>query len=62
MVKTIRLLYTTAINLTEFSWDREAGEDQGNNHGSMAHAMPVPPGCSDRASMAGHEGTKVEER
>lgn len=53
-------LYTMTINLPEFSWDREAAEDQGNNHGFMPHTMPVPPGCSDRVSIAGNEGTKVE--
>lgn len=50
------------INLTEFSRDREAGEDQGDNHGLMPHATPVPPRRSDLVSVAGNEATKVEER
>lgn len=49
------------INLTEVSWEVEAGEDQGDNHGLMPHITPRLPGHSDRASVAGNEVTTVEE-
>lgn len=49
------------INLTKVSWEGEAGEDQGDNHGLVPHIMPRLPGHSDRASVAGNEAITVEE-
>jgi len=48
--------------LTEFSRDREAGEEQGDKQGLLPHATPVPPGHSSQAPVAADEATDVEER